>query len=448
MNIDFIILAAGKGIRMGGDSPKVLASLAGKPMIQHLVDRVDSFPKSKISVIVGYKSKEVISGVTSSNKISFINQKNQLGTAHAVKQALPNLRKNSISVILYGDVPLVTKGTLKKLIKNAINGNLSLLTFIKDYPEGYGRIVRGTNNKVQRIIEHKDASASERQIKEVNSGILAIKTDLLQQFIPKINNNNLAKEYYLTDLVEVSSQHSVNVTATVCDPYEVGGANDKKELHDLERAYQKKLGEELLKKGVSVADTSRIDVRGDIKVGQNSFIDINNVFEGTNILGKNVTVGPNCFIANSTIKDNTTIYSNTVIENCAVGKNCSLGPFARIRGGSELKDGAELGNFVEANRSNVGKGSKAKHLTYLGDSVLGTKVNIGAGTITCNYDGKNKHKTIIEDGTFIGSNSSLVAPLLIGKGSYTGAGSVITKDVPEGKLAVGRGKQVNLSKKK
>ena len=204
----------------------------------------------------------------------------------------------------------------------------------------------------------------------------------------------------------------------------------------------------MLKKGVSVADTSRIDVRGDIKVGQNSFIDINNVFEGTNILGKNVTVGPNCFIANSTIKDNTTIYSNTVIENCVVGKNCSLGPFTRIRGGTELKDGAELGNFVEANRSNIGKGSKAKHLTYLGDSVLGVKVNIGAGTITCNYDGKNKHKTIIEDGTFIGSNSSLVAPLLLGKGSYTGAGSVITKDVPEGKLAVGRGKQVNLSKKK
>ena len=204
----------------------------------------------------------------------------------------------------------------------------------------------------------------------------------------------------------------------------------------------------MLKKGVSVADTSRIDVRGDIKVGQNSFIDINNVFEGTNNLGKNVTVGPNCFIANSTIKDNTTIYANTVIEDCVVGKNCSLGPFARIRGGSELKEGAELGNFVEANRSNIGKGSKAKHLTYLGDSNLGTSVNIGAGTITCNYDGKNKHKTIIEDGTFIGSNSSLVAPLVLGKSSYTGAGSVITKDVPEGKLAVARGKQVILSKKK
>jgi len=448
MNIDFIILAAGKGTRMGGDSPKVLASLAGKSMIQHLVDTVDSFPNSKTSVIVGYKSKEVINGVTSSNKISFINQNNQLGTAHAVKQSLTNLRKNSISVILYGDVPLVTKGTIKKLIKNAINGNLSLLTFVKDHPEGYGRIVRSTNNKVQRIIEHKDASASERQIKEVNSGILAIKTDLLKTFIPKIKNNNAAKEYYLTDLVEISNQYAVDVTAIICDSYELGGANDKSELHDLERAYQKKLGQDLLKRGVAIADTSRLDIRGEIKVGQNSFIDINNVFEGDNVLGKNVHIAPNCFISNSTIKDNTTIYANTVIEDCIIGKDCVLGPFARIRGGTELSEGAELGNFVEANRSSIGKNSKAKHLTYLGDTELGTQTNIGAGTITCNYDGKNKYKTIIEDGAFIGSNSSLVAPLRLGKGSYTGAGSVITKNVPDGKLAVGRGKQVNLNKKK
>tara|TARA_B100000963_G_scaffold147220_1_gene128186 strand:+ start:502 stop:1848 length:1347 start_codon:yes stop_codon:yes gene_type:complete len=448
MNIDFIILAAGKGIRMGGDSPKVLAKLAGKPMIQHLIDTVDSFPKSKTSAIVGYKSKEVVKGVTSSNKISFINQKNQLGTAHAVKQALPNLRKNSISVILYGDVPLVTKGTLKKLIKSAINGNLSLLTFIKEYPNGYGRIIRGANNRVQKIVEHKDASSLERQIKEVNSGILAIKTDLLKTFIPKIKNNNAAKEYYLTDLVEISNQYAVDVTAIICDSYELGGANDKSELHDLERAYQKKLGQDLLKRGVAVADTSRLDIRGEIKVGQNSFIDINNVFEGDNVLGKNVHIAPNCFISNSTIKDNTTIYANTVIEDCIIGKDCVLGPFARIRGGTELSEGAELGNFVEANRSSIGKNSKAKHLTYLGDTELGTQTNIGAGTITCNYDGKNKYKTIIEDGAFIGSNSSLVAPLRLGKGSYTGAGSVITKNVPDGKLAVGRGKQVNLNKKK
>ena len=448
MNIDFIILAAGKGTRMGGDSPKVLASLAGKPMIQHLIDTVDSFPKSKTSIIVGYKSKEVESGVASSKKISFINQKKQLGTAHAVKQALPVLRKNSISVVLYGDAPLVTKSTLKKLIKPALKGNLSVLTFMKEDPTGYGRIIRGPRNSIQKITEHKDASAIEREIKEVNSGVLAIKTELLLKYIPKIKNNNAAKEYYLTDLVEISNQYTVDVIATVCDSYEVGGANDKSELHDLERAYQKKLGQDLLKKGIAIADTSRIDVRGEIKVGHNSFIDINNVFEGHNVIGKNVHIGPNCYICNSTIKDNTTIYANTVIEDCIIGKDCTLGPFARIRGGTELSEGAELGNFVEANRSTIGKNSKAKHLTYLGDAELGTKTNIGAGTITCNYDGKNKHKTIIEDGTFIGSNSSLVAPLRLGKGSYTGAGSVITKNVPDGKLAVGRGKQVNLNKKK
>ena len=285
MNIDFIILAAGKGTRMGGDSPKVLASLAGKPMIQHLIDTVDSFPKSKTSIIVGYKSKEVESGVASSKKISFINQKKQLGTAHAVKQAFPALRKNSISVVLYGDAPLITKSTLNKLIKPALKGNLSVLTFMKEDPTGYGRIIRGSRNSIQKITEHKDASSVEREIKEVNSGVLAIKTDLLLKYIPKIKNNNAAKEYYLTDLVEISNQCAVDVTATVCDSYEVGGANDKSELHDLERAYQKKLGQDLLKKGIAVADTSRIDIRGEIKIGQNSFIDINNVFEGCNVLG-------------------------------------------------------------------------------------------------------------------------------------------------------------------
>ena len=266
--------------------------------------------------------------------------------------------------------------------------------------------------------------------------------------MPSIKNNNAAKEYYLTDIIEIANKHSIAVRATLCEEHEVGGANNRQELHDLERSYQKRLAESLLAKDVLVADTSRMDIRGNTQIGKGSFIDINNVFEGQNKIGKNVHIGPNCHIINSTIKDNTVVYSNTVIEDCEVGANCKLGPFSRIRGGSELTDGSELGNFVEANRSKIGKGSKAKHLTYLGDARLGQKVNVGAGTITCNYDGKNKHKTIIEDGTFIGSNSSLVAPLTLGEGSYTGAGSVITKNVPKGKLAVGRGKQVNLNKKK
>jgi bifunctional UDP-N-acetylglucosamine pyrophosphorylase/glucosamine-1-phosphate N-acetyltransferase len=448
MNIDFIILAAGKGTRMGGNSPKVLVNLAGKPMIQHLIDTVDTFPKAKTSVIVGHAAKEVESSVRSQKKINFVTQKKQLGTAHAVKQAIPILRKNSVSVVLYGDAPLVTRKTLSKLIKSASNGKMALLTYKKEDPSGYGRIVRCSSKNVEKIVEHKDASNKEREIQEVNSGILAVKTNILQMLLPSIKNNNAAKEYYLTDLIEIANKHSVAVAATLCDEHEVGGANDRQELHDLERSFQKRIAESLLVKDVLVADTSRIDIRGDTQIGKGSFIDINNVFEGQNKIGKNVHIGPNCHIINSTINDNTVVYSNTVIEDCEVGANCKLGPFSRIRGGSELTEGSELGNFVEANRSKIGKGSKAKHLTYLGDARLGQKVNVGAGTITCNYDGKNKHKTIIEDGTFIGSNSSLVAPLMLGEGSYTGAGSVITKNVPKGKLAVGRGKQVNLNKKK
>ena len=448
MNIDFIILAAGKGTRMGGNSPKVLANLAGKPMIQHLIDTVETFPKAKTSVIVGHKAKEVENSISSGKKINYVIQRNQLGTAHAVKQAIPLLRKNSVSVVLYGDAPLVTRKTLNKLVSSAASGRLALLTYKKEDPSGYGRIVRGLKQNVVKIVEHKDATSKEREIKEVNSGILAIKTATLQKLLPSIKNNNAAKEYYLTDLVEIANKHSIAVKATLCEEHEVGGANSRQELHDLERSYQKRLAESLLAKDVLVADASRMDIRGNTQIGKGSFIDINIVFEGHNKIGKNVHIGPNCHIINSIIKDNTIVYSNTVIEDCEVGANCKLGPFSRIRGGSELKDESELGNFVEANRSKIGKGSKVKHLTYLGDARLGQKVNVGAGTITCNYDGKNKYKTIIEDGTFVGSNSSLVAPLTLGEGSYTGAGSVITKNVPKGKLAVGRGKQVNLNKKK
>ena len=448
MNIDFIILAAGKGTRMGGNSPKVLANLAGKPMIQHLVDTVETFSKSKASIVVGHKAKEVESHISSEKKINYVIQKNQLGTAHAVKQATPFLRKNSVSVVLYGDVPLVTRKTLSKLVNSATSGRVAVLTYKKEDPSGYGRIVRGPKQNILKIVEHKDASNKEKEIQEVNSGILAVKTNILQKLLPLIKNNNAAKEYYLTDLIEIANKYSIAVSATLSEEHEVGGANSIQELHDLERSYQKRLAESLLSKGVLVADTLRLDIRGDIKIGKGSFVDVNNIFEGQNKIGKNVHIGPNCHIINSILKDNTVVYSNTVIEDCEVGANCKLGPFSRIRGGSELTDGSELGNFVEANRSKIGKGSKAKHLTYLGDARLGQKVNVGAGTITCNYDGKNKHKTIIEDGTFIGSNSSLVAPLTLGASSYTGAGSVITKNVPKGKLAVGRGKQVNLNKKK
>ena len=448
MNIDFVILAAGKGTRMGGDSPKVLANLGGQSMLQNLINTTNIFKRSKRILVVGYRANEVKKQIKTTKKTDWVKQNKQLGTAHAVKQALSSLRKGSVSVILYGDVPLVSPATLKKLISSAKSNNLALLTFNKDKPSGYGRIVRKGRNAIDQIVEEKDATTKQKEITEVNSGIMAIKSNHLSNLIPLVKNKNAAKEFYLTDIVELANNNKISVKALLLkDNTEVLGANNSQELHDLERAYQKRLAESLIRSGVQVADSSRLDVRGDIEVGRGSFIDVNSVFDGNNTIGRGVSIGPGCFISNSVIKNDVLIHANTVIEDSIVGSDCEIGPFARIRGGTEMQSGSELGNFVEANRSKVGKSSKAKHLTYLGDTTLGTKVNVGAGTITCNYDGYKKHKTIAEDDVFIGSNSSLVAPVKLGKGSYTGAGSVITKNVGKGELAVGRGKQVNLKRK-
>lgn len=449
MNTDFIILAAGKGTRMGSDLPKVLNLLGGKPLVQHLLDTVSGIKGSKVQLVVGYKPELVKSSLDTNKKTDFVLQKKQLGTGHAVKQALKNLRSNSISLVLYGDGPLVKKQTLTKLIASAEKGNLSILTYKPIDPHGYGRIVRGKKGLVEKIVEQKDASSDEIKISEVNSGILAIKTKYLKDLVRKISNKNAAKEYYLTDIVEIANQAGIPVKATiVSDHKQVLGVNNQQELHDLERQYQEDLARQLIVKGARLADLSRIDVRGDLSVGSGSFIDINAVFEGNNKIGKNVTIGPNCYISNSILADDVKVLANTVIEDSIVGAGCVLGPFSRIRGGTTMETGSELGNFVEANRSHIGPSSKAKHLTYLGDAELGRKVNVGAGTITCNYDGKNKNKTIMGDGSFVGSNSSLVAPVKLGKESYTGAGSVITKNVKDGELAIGRGRQINIKKKK
>jgi len=449
MNTDFIILAAGKGTRMGSDLPKVLNLLGGKPLVQHLLDTVSDIKGSRLQLGVGYKPELVKSSLDTNKKTDFVLQKKQLGTGHAVKQALKNLRSNSISLVLYGDGPLVKKQTLTKLIASAEKGNLSILTYKPSDPHGYGRIIRGKKGLVEKIVEQKEASSDERKISEVNSGILAIKTKYLKDLVRKISNKNAAKEYYLTDIVELANQAGISVKATiVSDHKQVMGVNNQQELHDLERQYQEDLAKQLIAKGARLADLSRIDVRGDLSVGSGSFIDINAVFEGNNKIGKNVTIGPNCYISNSVLADDVKVLANTVIEDSIVGAGCALGPFSRIRGGTTMETGSELGNFVEANRSHIGPSSKAKHLTYLGDAELGNKVNVGAGTITCNYDGKNKNKTIMGDGSFVGSNSSLVAPVKLGKESYTGAGSVITKNVKDGELAIGRGRQMNYKKKR
>jgi len=449
MNSDFIVLAAGNGKRMLGSSPKVLLPVGGKPMAQHILDTVSSIEKSRSILVVGDQAKEVKNSLQFKRNTKIVTQRKQLGTANAVKTALAQLRPSSVTVVLYGDVPLIESKTLKRLIRDASKGYLAILTFNKDLPQGYGRVVRGAKNQVEAIIEEKDATKEQKGINEVNSGILAIQSTLIKKLLPEIKNNNAAKEYYLTDIVSLSKKHGIKVQPLLLeDPDEALGANTPLELQGLERACQRIRAKKLVNSGVNIADIDRIDSRGSLAVGRGSFIDVNNVFEGSVEIGKNTKIGPNCYIKDSVIGNGVTLKASTVIEDSRVGDLCKLGPFARIRGGTEIEGNAELGNFVEANRSKIGTESKAKHLTYLGDSNLGRKVNIGAGTITCNYDGKNKYKTKLDDGSFIGSNTSLVAPVKVGKEAYTGAGSVITKNVPPGSLAIGRSRQSNIKRKK
>ena len=449
MNPDFIVLAAGNGKRMLGSSPKVLLPIGGKPMAQHILDTISGIEKSRPILVVGDQAKEVINSLQLKRNTKIVTQRKQLGTAHAVKTALAQLRPGSVTVVLYGDVPLIEGKTLKRLIRDASKGALAILTFNKDRPQGYGRVVRGAKNQVEAIVEEKDATKEEKSINEVNSGILAIKSILIKKLLPEIKNNNAANEYYLTDIVSLSKKHGIKVQPLLLeDPDEALGANTPLELQDLERACQRIRAKKLVNSGVNIADIDRIDSRGSLAVGRGSFIDVNNVFEGRVEIGKNTKIGPNCYIKDSVIGNEVTLQASTVIEDSRVGDLCKLGPFARIRGGTEIEDNAELGNFVEANRSKIGPESKAKHLTYLGDSNLGRNVNIGAGTITCNYDGKNKYKTKLDDGAFIGSNTSLVAPVKVGKEASTGAGSVITKNVPPGSLAIGRSRQSNIKRKK
>jgi bifunctional UDP-N-acetylglucosamine pyrophosphorylase/glucosamine-1-phosphate N-acetyltransferase len=449
MNPDFIVLAAGNGKRMLGSSPKVLLPIGGKPMAQHILDTVSGIEKSRSILVVSNQAKEVKNSLQFKRNTKIVTQRKQLGTAHAVKAALNQLRPSSVTVVLYGDVPLIESKTLKGLIRDASKGSLAILTFNKDLPKGYGRVVRGAKNQVEAIIEEKDATKEQKSINEVNSGILAIKSTLIKKLLPEIKNHNAAKEYYLTDIVSLSKKHGIKVQPLLLeDPDEALGANTPLELQDLERACQRIRAKKLVNSGVNIADIDRIDSRGSLAVGRGSFIDVNNVFEGCVEIGKNTKIGPNCYIKDSVIGNGVTLKASTVIEDSRVGDLCKLGPFARIRGGTEIEGKAELGNFVEANRTKIGTESKAKHLTYLGDSNLGRKVNIGAGTITCNYDGKNKHKTKLDDEAFIGSNTSLVAPVKVGKGAYTGAGSVITKNVPPGSLAIGRSRQSNIKRKK
>ena len=425
---------------MKSSLPKVMHRIAGMPMLEHVYHRSLDLGADDIHVVYGHGG-EHLHEYCSEFKVDWVLQKAQLGTAHAVEQASPKVKDDSIALILYGDVPLIKSQTLKSLIAKVSDNNIALLTVDLDEPAGYGRIVRD-GDKVTSIVEHKDASENQRYITEVNTGILALRAGYLNECLRKVDNNNSQGEYYLTDIIAMAVADGNQVfTAQPENSYEVEGVNDRKQLAKLERIHQQEMVEQLMVQGISVADPARVDIRGDVKIGSDSFVDINVIFEGSVEIGSNVSIGAGCVITNSKIGDGCTIKPYSVIENAVIEQGVEVGPFARLRPGTHLLDNSKVGNFVEVKNTELGIGSKASHLSYLGDSEIGRDVNIGAGTITCNYDGANKFKTVIKDGAFIGSDTQLVAPVTVGKNATIGAGSTITKDVDDGGLALSRSVQ-------
>lgn len=442
MTLDIVILAAGKGTRMKSNRPKVLHKIAGKSMLSHVITTANKLKCDCLHIVTGHGAELVASEFTDQKKLNFITQEQQLGTGHAVQQCLPYLKDDSITLILYGDVPLIATATLIRLLAHVSDNALGLLTIEMKDPTGYGRIVRDEKNTVRNITEQKDATEKEREIQEVNTGILAVTTKSLQKWLPKLSNTNTQGEYYLTDIIAMAVADNVAViTEKPNNEWEVIGVNNRLQQAQLERVYQKQQALRLMEQGVSLLDPERIECRGELSCGNDVIIDINCVFEGNNQLGNGVSIGPNCIIKNSTIADNTIVHANSILEEAIVGDDCQIGPFARLRPGTVLGSAAKIGNFVETKKAHIGKGSKVNHLSYIGDAVLGEDVNIGAGTITCNYDGVNKHQTIIDDGVFVGSNTALVAPLKIGSGATIGAGSTVNKNVEKDVLTLTRSPQ-------
>jgi bifunctional UDP-N-acetylglucosamine pyrophosphorylase/glucosamine-1-phosphate N-acetyltransferase len=442
--VNFVILAAGKGTRMRSSLPKVLHKLSGRSMLGHVVAAVESLGKAKKIIVTGHGAEQVEQQFKSPETI-FIQQKEQLGTGHAVHMAVPELCSDAVVIVLYGDVPLIRPATIEKILAVVTESTMGLLTINLDQPTGYGRIVRNTKGDITEIIEQKDASVEQLKITEVNTGVLALQSSQLSDWLPKITNNNAQGEYYLTDLVVIAREAGVEIISVNPESAtEVEGVNNRVQLSQLERAHQRQLAEVLMESGTSLADPARFDQRGELSAGTDNFIDINCVFNGSVIIGSNVTIGANCQISDSTIGDGVSILPNTIIESSVVGDRAVVGPFARLRPGTKMESDTKVGNFVETKKTLVGKGSKINHLSYVGDAQLGENVNIGAGTITCNYDGVSKHKTDLGDGVFVGSNSTLVAPIKVDKGGFIAAGSTVTAEVPSDSLAVGRAKQRNI----
>lgn len=438
--LEVVILAAGKGTRMRSSVPKVLQPLAGKSFLQHVVDRSHELAADNIYLVVGHGADQVKAEFGS--RYQYIQQTEQLGTGHAVQMALPKLHASSIALILYGDVPLISTSTLKSLLSEVSDNAMALLTVDLDEPHGYGRILRDTNHKVTAIVEQKDANEEQKKICEVNTGVMAARTEDLARWLPKLTDDNVQKEYLLTDIIAMAYAEGMSInTAQPHESFEVLGVNNRRQQAELERIYQKLHADRLMAEGLMLRDPTRFDCRGTLTAGQDCVIDVNCVFEGDCQLGDNVIIGPNCHFIDAIIGSGVEIKSNTVIERAKVCDDVVVGPFARLRPDTLLKEGSKVGNFVEIKKAVIGVGSKVNHLSYIGDAELGKNVNIGAGTITCNYDGKNKFKTEISDGVFVGSNSSLVAPVTLGENVTVGAGSVITSDVQDNALAVARSRQ-------
>ncbi len=444
MKLSVIILAAGQGTRMKSALPKVMHKLAGMPMLEHVYKRSLELGAKDIHIVYGHGG-EHLHDYCSDFDVDWVLQDQQLGTAHAVQQASPHIADDHIVLILYGDVPLIKSKTLKALIDSVSTDVISLLTVELEDPGGYGRIIR-EGGEVVAIVEHKDATDKQKKISEVNTGILALHAGYLNECLKKIDNNNIQGEYYLTDVIQLAVKDGKKIlTSQPENTYEVEGVNDRKQLSKLERIKQRELVEVIMAEGVSVADPARVDIRGDLDIGSDSTIDINCIFEGKVTVGRNVSIGSGCVITDSTIADGCMIKPYSVIEKSIIDKDVEVGPFARLRPGTHLKHNSKVGNFVEVKNTQLGEGSKASHLTYLGDTEVGSKVNIGAGTITCNYDGVNKHKTIIKDGAFIGSDTQLVAPVTVGKNATIGAGSTITRDTEDEKLTLSRTAQKTIN---
>ena len=437
MNLEIIILAAGQGTRMRSTLPKVLHPLAGKPMLAHVIETAQELSPAAIHIVYGHGGEQVMK-VIDDPSLNWVEQAEQLGTGHAVEQAMPEVRADSKVLILYGDVPLIRASTLMGLLERASSG-LGLLTVNLQDPTGYGRIIRDESGQVKAIVEQKDASGDQLQIREGNTGILACAAENLRAWLKKLDNSNAQGEYYLTDVIALAVQDGIPVDAeSVAEEDEVGGVNDRLQLAHMERKYQQRCAEALMRSGVTLLDPDRFDVRGRTHIGQDVIIDVGVVLEGEVVLGDRVRIGANCVLRNVRIGNDVTIEPMSHVEESEIGSQCVIGPFARIRPGTRLSEKAKVGNFVEIKNSVIGSASKVNHLSYIGDTTMGSEVNIGAGTITCNYDGANKHRTVIGDRAFIGSDSQLVAPVTVGNDATIGAGSTITRDAPDGELTLSR----------